>query len=389
MPHLYIGLMSGTSMDAADAALVDFSADQPKLIATQRTPLTAELRTALLALCVPGPNEIERMAELDARLGELFADSALALLKKSGVKPVQVQAIGSHGQTVRHQPSGPYPFSLQIGNPALIAQRTGITTVADFRRADIAASGQGAPLAPAFHNAVFRSAEHDRAVVNIGGIANITLLPADPSQDVRGFDTGPGNVLLDAWAERHLGKRMDEDGRFSASGKVHEGLLSALLNDDYFSLAPPKSTGREHFNIAWLDAVLHQHSKYPLSLGESEARGPGGGEGEKSAQDVQATLCELSAASIAEAILRYAPGTKEVLVCGGGAHNAHLMQRLRARLKPCSVESTEKHGISPDWVEAMAFAWLAKQTLEGKPGNLPAVTGAKRAVVLGGIYKAK
>ncbi len=370
MPHLYLGLMSGTSMDAADAALVDFSADQPKLIATQHTPLTAELRTALLALCVPGPNEIEHMAELDARLGELFADSALELLKKSGVKPVQVHAIGSHGQTVRHQPSGPYPFSLQIGNPALIAQRTGITTVADFRRADIAAGGQGAPLAPAFHNAVFRSAEHDRAVVNIGGIANITILHADPSQDVRGFDTGPGNVLLDAWAERHLGKRMDEDGRFAASGKVHEGLLSTLLNDDYFSLAPPKSTGREHFNIAWLDAALKNH-------------------GNISAQDVQATLCELSAASIAEAILRYAPGTKEVLVCGGGAHNAHLMQRLRACLKPCSVESTEKHGINPDWVEAMAFAWLAKQTLEGKPGNLPAVTGAKRAVVLGGIYKAK
>ncbi len=382
MPHLYLGLMSGTSMDAADAALVDFSADQPKLIATQRTPLTAELRAALLALCVPGPNEIERMAELDARLGELFADSALALLKKSGVKPVQVHAIGSHGQTVRHQPSGPYPFSLQIGNPALIAQRTGITTVADFRRADIAAGGQGAPLVPAFHNAVFRSAEHDRAVVNIGGIANITILHADPSQDVRGFDTGPGNVLLDAWAERHLGTRMDEDGRFAASGKVYEGLLSTLLNDAYFSLAPPKSTGREHFNIAWLDAILHQHSEHPLS--------PGGEGGvRENAQNVQATLCELSAASIAEAILRYAPGTKEVLVCGGGAHNAHLMQRLRARLKACSVESTEKYGISPDWMEAMAFAWLAKQTLQGKPGNLPAVTGAKRAVVLGGIYKAK
>ncbi len=277
MPHLYLGLMSGTSMDAADAALVDFSADQPKLIATQRTKLTAELRAALLALCVPGPNEIERMAELDARLGELFADSALALLKKSGVKPVQVHAIGSHGQTVRHQPSGPYPFSLQIGNPALIAQRTGITTVADFRRADIAAGGQGAPLVPAFHNAMFRSAEHDRAVVNIGGIANITILHADPSQDVRGFDTGPGNVLLDAWAERHLGKRMDEDGRFAASGKVHEGLLSALLNDDYFSLAPPKSTGREHFNIAWLDAILHQHSEHPLSPG-GEGGSEGGGE---------------------------------------------------------------------------------------------------------------
>lgn len=366
MPHLYIGLMSGTSMDAADAALVDFSGVQPKLLATHSIPLPAGLRGALFALCVSGPNEIERLGELDARLGEIFADGALALIKKAGVKPEQIQAIGSHGQTVRHQPGGPYPFSLQIGNPALIAERTGITTVADFRRADMAAGGQGAPLAPAFHNAAFRSAQQHRAVANIGGIANITLLPADLTQDVRGFDTGPGNVLLDAWAERHLGKRMDEDGRFAASGKVHEKLLHALLNDDYFSLAPPKSTGREHFNSAWLDAALKNYSGV-------------------TPQDIQATLCELSAVSIAVAILQYAPDTKEVLICGGGARNVHLMQRLRAHLKPCSVESTGQHGINPDWVEAMAFAWLAKQTLEGKPGNLPSVTGAKRAVVLGTI----
>ncbi len=369
MPSLYIGLMSGTSMDAADAALVDFSFTPPKLIATQHNQLDAELRAALLALCVPGPNEIERMAELDARLGELFAETALALLKKSGVSATTIQAIGSHGQTVRHQPTGPYPFSLQIGNPALIAQRTGITTIADFRRADIAAGGQGAPLVPAFHNAVFRSPEHDRVIVNIGGIANITVLPKHAKQPAIGFDTGPGNVLLDAWAERHLGKRMDEDGRFAASGKVHEALLNTLLHDDYFSLAPPKSTGREHFNSAWLDVALQQDADI-------------------SAQDVQATLCELTTASIANAIQKYAPVTTEVLICGGGAHNVHLMQRLRARLKPCSVESTEKYDISPDWVEAMAFAWLAKQTLEGKPGNLPSVTGAKHAVVLGGIYPA-
>jgi anhydro-N-acetylmuramic acid kinase len=368
MSSLFIGLMSGTSMDAADAALVDFSAGKSKLIATHRTPLTAELRAALLALCIPGPNEIERMAELDARLGELFAEAALALLKKSGVNAIEVLAIGSHGQTVRHQPTGPYPFSLQIGNPALIAQRTGITTVADFRRADIAAGGQGAPLVPAFHNAVFRSSGHNRVIVNIGGIANITILPKDAKQPVTGFDTGPGNVLLDAWAERHLGKRMDEDGRFAATGKTHEGLLADLLSDSYFALAPPKSTGREHFNITRLDAALKSYSKL-------------------SAQDVQATLCELTAASIASAIQKYAPATNEVLVCGGGAHNTHLMQHLRACLSRCSVESTEKYGINPDWMEAMAFAWLAKQTLEGKPGNLPSVTGAKRAVVLGGVYR--
>lgn len=367
MSSLFIGLMSGTSMDAADATLVNFSAGKSKLIATHRTPLTAELRAALLTLCVPGPNEIERMAELDARLGELFAETVLALLKKSGVKATAVQAIGSHGQTIRHQPTGPYPFSLQIGNPALIAQRTGITTVADFRRADIAAGGQGAPLVPAFHNAVFRSSEHDRVVVNIGGIANITVLPKDAKQPVTGFDTGPGNVLLDVWAERHLGKRMDEDGRFAATGKMHEGLLAGLSSDSYFALAPPKSTGREHFNIAWLDAVLQEYADI-------------------SAQDAQATLCELTAASIAVAIQKHAPTSKEILICGGGAHNVHLMQRLRARLSQCSVESIEKYDISPDWVEAMAFAWLAKQTLEGKPGNLPSVTGAKRGVVLGGVY---
>ena len=366
MSILYIGLMSGTSMDAVDAALVDFSSTPPKLIATQRAPLDAGLRTALLALCVPGTNEIERMMELDARLGEIFAETTLALLKKSGVSATDIQAIGSHGQTIRHQPGGAYPFSLQIGNPALIAERTGITTVADFRRADIAAGGQGAPLVPAFHNVVLRSAEHDRVIVNIGGIANITVLPKDAKQPVTGFDTGPGNVLLDAWAERHLGKRMDEDGCFAASGKLHEKLLHTLLSDKYFSLAPPKSTGREHFNIAWLDAVLKNYSSV-------------------AAQDVQATLCELTAASIAVAIQKHAPATKEVLICGGGAHNVHLMQRLRSRLSQCSVESTEKYDINPDWTEAMAFAWLAKQTLEGKPGNLPSVTGAKHATVLGTI----
>lgn len=367
MSSLFIGLMSGTSMDAADAALVDFSFTPPKLIATQRTPLTAELRAALLALCVPGPNEIERMAEFDARLGEIFAETTLALLKKSGVSTMDIQAIGSHGQTVRHQPGGPYPFSLQIGNPALIAERTGITTIADFRRADIAAGGQGAPLVPAFHNAVFRSFEHDRVVVNIGGIANITILPKEAKQPVTGFDTGPGNMLLDAWAERHLGKRMDENGHFAATGKTHEGLLAGLLSDSYFALAPPKSTGREHFNIARLDAVLKNYSSV-------------------AARDVQATLCELTAASIAVAIQKHAPSSKEVLICGGGVHNVHLMQRLRSRLSQCSVESTEKYGINPDWMEAMAFAWLAKQTLEGKPGNLPSVTGARRAVALGVIY---
>mgnify|MGYP002629844505 FL=1 len=368
-PRYFIGLMSGTSMDAADAALVDFHTIPPTLVATHHSPLPAALRNELFALCTPGPDEINRMAMLDTQLGEIFADCALALLKQAGVKASAVHAIGSHGQTVRHQPNGPYPFSLQIGNPALIALRTGITTVADFRRADMAVGGQGAPLAPAFHNAVFRSAEHDRAAVNIGGIANITILPKDKKQSVTGFDTGPGNVLLDAWAERQLGQRMDEGGQFAASGQINDTLLATFLSDGYFTLAPPKSTGREYFNSAWLDNLLQQHSNV-------------------SPADVQATLCELSAATIAAAILRYAHDTTEILICGGGVHNTHLMQRLRARLQPRSVESTERYGISPDWMETLAFAWLAKQTLEDKPGSLPSVTGAKRAVVLGGIYKA-
>lgn len=367
-PRYFIGLMSGTSMDAADAALADFSTATPTLVATHHSPLSAELRAGLFALCTPGPDEINRMAALDTRLGEIFADCTLALLKKAGVAASAVHAIGSHGQTVRHQPGGPYPFSVQIGNPALIALRTGITTVADFRRADMVVGGQGAPLAPAFHNAVLRSPQHNRVVVNVGGIANVTLLPADLTQAVRGFDTGPANGLLDVWAERHLGQRMDEGGQFAASGQINDALLATFLADDYFALAPPKSTGREYFNSAWLDNLLQQHSKV-------------------SPADIQATLCELSAATIAAAILRYAPDTTEVLICGGGVHNTQLMQRLRTHLKPRSVESTEHYGVSPEWMETLAFAWLAKQTLAGQPGNLPSVTGAKRAVVLGGIYK--
>lgn len=371
MSNLFIGLLSGTSMDAVDAALVDFADDQPRLINTYSQAFSDELRDQLRALGHPQVDELERFAQLDMRMGQIFAEAANILLQQADVKADQVRAIGSHGQTVRHQPSGPFPFSLQIGNPALIAERTGITTVADFRGADIAAGGQGAPLVPAFHNALFRSSDSERVIVNVGGIANITILPADREKPVGGFDTGPGNTLMDAWAYQHLKIRMDEGGDWAARGEVSSRLLTSLMSDPYFTLTPPKSTGPEYLNLPWLAAKLSLHQPAGLS-----------------AQDVQATLCELTATSIAEAILHHAPLTQEVLVCGGGVHNRTLMQRLAALMPGRKIASTGAHGVDPNWVEAMAFAWLAKQTLAGKSGNLPSVTGAQREVVLGGVYKA-
>lgn len=367
MPDLYIGLMSGTSMDAVDAVLADFSSDPPKLLHTHSQPIPAELRDALLSLSTAGGiNELERTLQLNIRLGRRFATATQDLLSKSGVMAQHIRAIGCHGQTLRHQPAGPEPYSLQIGHPALIAECTGITTVADFRSRDIAAGGQGAPLVPAFHAAVFRSAHTDRVIVNIGGIANITILPHGHSP-VSGFDTGPGNILMDAWAWQQWGERLDQDGQRAAQGSVHQGLLATLLSDPYFALPPPKSTGREYFNPDWLAHKLSRHDSL-------------------SAEDIQATLSALTATSIAQAIACYAPQTQEVLVCGGGVHNMTLLAGLRAQL--INVESTAVHGFEPGWVEALAFAWLAKQTLEAKPGNLPSVTGARHAVILGGIYQA-
>lgn len=371
MPELFIGLMSGTSLDAIDAVLVDLAASAPRLLATHSHPLPAALRTQLLTLCHGGTaDELRLMAELDVRLGRLFAEASLALLHQAAIPASAVRAIGSHGQTVRHEPDGEHPFSVQIGDPNLIAQLTGITTIADFRRRDIAASGQGAPLVPAFHAAVLRDADESRVVLNIGGMANITALPHNPQQVVTGFDTGPGNVLMDAWAARHLGTAQDNEGRWADSASCHEQLLAALLRDAYFQRPPPKSTGREHFNMAWLEARLAQFDTTPEPA------------------QVQASLCALTAQSCATAIQRYAPHTQRVLVCGGGVHNVTLMRRLADALPNRSVASTQILGLDPDWVEALAFAWLAQQTLAGKTGNLPSVTGARAPVVLGGIYLA-
>ncbi len=367
---IYLGLMSGTSVDGIDAALVSFSDGKPPVLtATHAHPIPATIRDEIQALMRPGANEAERMGELDMALGELFAAAANAVIKKAGLAPKDIRAIGSHGQTIRHQPHAAHPFTLQIGNPSIIAERTGITTVADFRARDIAAGGQGAPLVPSFHREMFRSPQRQRVVVNIGGIANITCLPADAKQPVTGFDTGPGNTLLDQWIRHRQGHRHDDDGQWAAAGRASNELLEQLLADPYFAAPPPKSTGREHFNLEWLQNHLKKLTAPPADA------------------DVQATLMQLTARTIAGAIRRFLPDTQEAYVCGGGAHNRALMAALAGNLSGIQVATTEALGLHPDWVEAAAFAWLAHQTLQGHPGNVPTVTGARRAVILGGIYK--
>lgn len=367
---LFLGLMSGTSVDGVDAALVAFDGGFPALIAARSHAIPVQLRRELIALTTSDREALDRLWQLDVAVGELFADAALELLREAGREPPEITAIGSHGQTVRHRPQPPRPYSVQLGDPNVIAERTGITTVADFRRRDVAAGGQGAPLVPAFHAAVFGKPGRPRAVVNIGGIANLTTLPGEAAGTVTGFDTGPGNVLLDAWADLQLGAAMDRNGEWAASGAVDEALLRRLRADEYFGQPPPKSTGRERFNASWLQRALADAAPVPAPA------------------DVQRTLCELTASTVAEAIERCAAPTGEVLVCGGGARNPVLMGALQACLSGRPVRSTAEAGLDPDWVEAMAFAWLARQTLEGRAGNLPAVTGAARAVVLGGIYRA-
>jgi anhydro-N-acetylmuramic acid kinase len=364
MGDYYIGLMSGTSIDAIDAALVELNSNQCKLIGHHSQPIPAELKESLLSLIEPGNDELARMMECDVELGKLFAEAANELIKKSNLSAKQIMAIGSHGQTLRHYPDK--ATTLQIGDANIIAQLTGITTVADFRRRDMASGGQGAPLVPAFHNVMFSDYGHDQVIVNIGGIANITLLPAD-NKIISGYDTGPGNCLMDELALENLKLPYDRDGEWGASGHVHPGLLERMLNDLYFAKPTPKSTGREYFNKSWLDEILKSFPNL-------------------AAQDIQATLRELTAQTISDAINSSMPTVKRVLVCGGGVHNSALMKRLDELLVEQQVDSTAIEDIDPEWIEAMAFAWLAKQTLENKPGNLPDVTGATQGVILGAIY---
>ena len=364
--ELYVGLMSGTSLDGIDAVLTDLGAALPRSIGQLHRPYSTALRTRLDALCRPGDNEIERLGELDIEIAETQAKATLELLQRTRVPASAIRAIGSHGQTLRHRPGRPHPFTLQIGDPNTLAERTGITTVADFRRRDLAAGGQGAPLVPAFHSLLFSDRHHHRVILNIGGIANITWLPAASASARLGFDTGPGNCLLDHWIQQQRGEGFDRDGAWAATGQVAPALLEQLLSDDYFALEPPKSTGPDYFNLEWLEA-------HP-AIGGLPPR------------DVQASLAELTARSIAQALHRHCPGTEQLFVCGGGVHNLDLMRRLTRHLPGLEVGSTAQLGLDPDWVEATCFAWLAKRTLEGQPGNLPALTGATRPLVLGGVY---
>ncbi|MFT3930234.1 MAG: anhydro-N-acetylmuramic acid kinase [Spongiibacteraceae bacterium] len=373
--ELYVGLMSGTSLDGIDALLLDLSTSEPRVIAAETYPLPTDLRTNLLALCRNGNDEIERMGVADRQLGIELGKAVNKLLADSGVAANSIRAIGSHGQTIRHRPATigsdtKYPFTLQIGDPSSIAEITGITTIADFRRRDIAAGGQGAPLVPAFHRAVFAGKQNGgnqaRAIINIGGIANITGL--GPSDEVIGFDTGPGNTLLDQWVHRHTGENYDRDGSWGAQGQVIPALIDTLLRDNYFALPAPKSTGREYFHLDWLAQHVHGKAFNPV--------------------DVQATLVELTARTIAHGITQLPFAVNATFVCGGGAYNRQLMTRLEALIHPRLLGSTAQLGIAPEWVEAAAFAWLAQQTLHNKPGNLPSATGAKGDRILGAIYPA-
>jgi anhydro-N-acetylmuramic acid kinase len=367
MAERFIGLMSGTSLDGVDAVLTDFADDRPRLEGHLHRSFAPELRAELLRLQAPSDDELHRAAVAAQHLARTYAALIEDLLLHVGAEPSQVRAVGVHGQTIRHRPEAGY--TLQLNAPALIAELTGIDVVADFRSRDLAAGGQGAPLVPAFHAAVFAAAV-PRAVVNIGGMANLTgLPPRDADAAVIGFDCGPGNVLLDAWIAEHLGEPLDRDGRWAAAGQPDQALLHDLLADPYFALPPPKSTGRELFNLDWLRRRLHGRLLDP--------------------RDVQATLVELTARSAAEAITAYFAHAEEVVVCGGGAYNPTLMNRITAACAPRPVLSSTTLGIAPEHVEAMAFAWLARAFTQRQPGNLPAVTGARGGRVLGGLYPAR
>lgn len=364
--ELYIGLMSGTSLDGIDAALVNLTNNRVELIAFEYLPFSLEIQQKLQQISAPNALiSLHEYGEMDARLGYLFARAVNQLLRKKNLSANAITAIGSHGQTVYHAPQGRFPFSLQIGDPNCIAEQTGIITVADFRRRDIAAGGQGAPLVPAFHQAVFHCKNETRCIVNIGGIANITVLPANKNDAVLGFDTGTGNVLLNQWMQRHCGKNHDANGAWANTGQVDFELIECLKKEPYFHAPPPKSTGVDYFSLAWLEAQCDLKKYLP--------------------EDVQASLCYLTAITICEAIETVAPETARILVCGGGVHNAYLM-KLLIENAPCSVQSTSDFGLNPDHIEAIAFAWLAKQTIHQKAGNLQAVTGANHPVILGGIY---
>ncbi len=370
---LYVGIMSGTSLDGADVVLASFDATgRPRLIAAASAPFDAPLRADLHALQRSGADELHRTALVAHRLVDLHAALVLDVCRRGGVEPVAVRAIGAHGQTVRHRPE--LGYTIQLNAPARLAETTGITVVADFRSRDIAAGGQGAPLVPAFHAALYRRRDRHRVVLNLGGISNVTDLPPDPARPVRGWDCGPGNVLLDGWAERHRGASYDAGGAWGATGRVDAGLLRRFLDEPWFALPPPKSTGRDRFHMAWLD--------------ERVADG-----GSIAPPDVQATLAALTAAAVVDGIAREIGTPDDLIVCGGGAYNGDLMRHLQQRLVErgmaavrLSTSADVDDGIAPERIEALAFAWLAMRCLSQQPGNLPTVTGARGPRILGAIH---
>lgn len=365
MTSLHIGIMSGTSLDGVDIALARFSDDTRRatLVGAHCLPFPPRLRDDLLGLCQPGEDEIRRAGLAGQQWARLAAEGVTRLLREHGLTAADISAIGSHGQTIRHHPEA--GFSVQIGAPALLAELCGIEVITDFRNRDMAAGGQGAPLVPAFHSWLLHSPGESRALINIGGFANLTLL--GPRGEVVGFDSGPGNVLLDYWIQQHRGMSFDPAGSWARSGAVIPTLLERMLGDDYFSRAAPKSTGREYFNPAWLQTML--------------------GDARHAPEDVQATLLELTARSIASAVVLCQPQPTSAYVCGGGAHNTLLMERLR-NLLDCHIGTTAELGVDPDWMEAIAFAWLARRCQQRLGGNLPAVTGADGVRILGAVYPA-
>ena len=360
--------MSGTSMDGVDAAVVEINEKSIDVISTFNKPYEDELKQELFFIRDYIKNiNLDDFARLDHKVGKFFGAVALSAIEESKVKSSQIQAIGSHGQTIRHQPKGKYPFSLQIGDPNLIANATKITTVSDFRRRDIANGGEGAPLTPIFHKFLFQNKTSDRVVLNIGGISNITILKSDSNQ-IRGFDTGPGNTLMDLWIKKHLNQDFDKNGEWAREGNCDEKLLEAMLSDPYFSSQPPKSTGFEYFNRAWIKKYLNKK--------------------EYQVVDIMRTLLMLTIESIALHIERYASSANEIIICGGGAKNKILIELLKDRMKDKDISLSDHHGIDADYLEAVAFAFLAKKTLNLEPGNIKSVTGANDDVILGGIYQA-
>lgn len=366
---LYIGLMSGTSADALDAALIDFNQSTPSIVNTYSLSIPVQLKKHIYSLALPSHDEINQLRLLDREIALLSVEAIEKLCKSSGISLETITAIGSHGQTVRHYPptEKEHGYTLQVGDPNIIAELTGITTVADFRRRDITVGGHGAPLAPAFHDAIFRSSEAHRAVINLGGIANISWLPQHAK--TIGYDTGPANGLMDAWCQLHLKQPYDKNGEWALSGTLQTALLDTLLQHPFLSTPPPKSTGREDFNLEWLKRELNTHTTTFKP------------------EDVQATLLELTAKTVADAIMTHDESAiAEIYICGGGAQNEALMKSLQKHLSPRTVSTTEALNIHSDWVECAAFAWMAYQTINHSSSNLPSVTGASKKVILGGIY---